>query len=83
VVDLLVSGEVQLFINTPLGKLPQLDDYVLRQAALAHRVPYTTTMAAASAACDAVTELRRHSGEVRSLQEWHVLARGLLAEQRA
>jgi carbamoyl-phosphate synthase large subunit len=82
-VDLLRSGEVQLLINTPLGKLPQQDDYLLRQAALAQRVPYTTTMAAASAACDAIVALRGGTGEVRSLQEWHALARGLMAEQRA
>jgi carbamoyl-phosphate synthase large subunit len=82
-VDLLASGGVQLLINTPLGKLTQRDDYILRQAALQHRVPYTTTMSAAAAACDAVEALSRHPGEVRSLQEWHVLARGLVAEQRA
>jgi carbamoyl-phosphate synthase large subunit len=82
-VDLLVSGEVQLLVNTPLGKLTQQDDYVLRQAALQHRVPYTTTMAAANAACDAISAVRSRPGEVRSLQEWHALARSLMAEQRA
>jgi carbamoyl-phosphate synthase large subunit len=82
-VDLVVSGEVQLLVNTPLGKLTQQDDYILRQAALQHRVPYTTTMSAASAACDAIIAVRTRAGEVRSLQEWHALARGLMAEQRA
>ncbi len=82
-VDLLVSGEVQLLINTPLGKLTQRDDYVLRQSALLHRVPYVTTIAAAAAACEAVEALALSPGEVRSLQEWHVLTRGLMSEQRA
>jgi len=82
-VDLVVSGQVQLLINTPLGKLTQQDDYILRQAALQHRVPYTTTMSAANAACDAIIALRSRIGEVRSLQEWHALARSLMAEQRA
>jgi carbamoyl-phosphate synthase large subunit len=76
-VDLVVSGQVQLLINTPLGKLTQVDDYTLRQAALQHRVPYTTTMSAANAACDAITVLKSRVGEVKSLQEWHALARGL------
>jgi len=75
VVDLLVSGEVQLLINTPLGKLTQQDDYTIRAAALAHRVPYTTTLSAASAACDAIIALRSREREVCSLQEWHRLAR--------
>ncbi|HEX9164914.1 MAG TPA: hypothetical protein VF862_03330, partial [Gemmatimonadales bacterium] len=80
-VDLVVSGQVQLLINTPLGKLTQLDDYTLRRAALQHGVPYTTTLSAASAACDAIIALRSRVGEVRSLQEWHELARRVAAER--
>jgi carbamoyl-phosphate synthase large subunit len=79
-IDLIVSGAVHLLINTPLGKLTQQDDYALRRAALQHRVPYTTTLSAASAACDAVIALRSRAGEVRSLQEWHALAREMSAE---
>jgi carbamoyl-phosphate synthase large subunit len=74
-IDLLLSGRIQLLINTPLGKLTQQDDYVIRQAALQHRVPYTTTLSAASAACEAIIALRSRTGDVRSLQEWHALAR--------
>jgi carbamoyl-phosphate synthase large subunit len=74
-IDLLVSGEIKLLVNTPLGKLTQQDDYTIRAAALAHRVPYTTTMSAASAACDAIIALRSRQREVRSLQEWHEMAR--------
>ncbi len=69
--DLIVSGDVQLLINTPLGKFTQADDYAIRRAALMHGVPYTTTMSAASAACDAIIALRSRTGSVRSLQEWH------------
>ena len=79
-VDLIVSGQVQLLINTPLGKLTQEDDYAMRRAALQHRVPYTTTMSAASAACDAIIALRSRAGEVRSLQEWYELAREMAPE---
>jgi carbamoyl-phosphate synthase large subunit len=82
-VDLVVSGEVQLLVNTPLGKLTQQDDYILRQAALQHRVPYTTTMSAANAACDAIIAVRSRVGEVRSLQEWHALAKGVMVGLRA
>jgi carbamoyl-phosphate synthase large subunit len=73
--DLLVSGRIQLLVNTPLGKLTQQDDYTIRRTALQHRVPYTTTLSAASAACDAIIALRSRRLEVRSLQEWHELAR--------
>jgi carbamoyl-phosphate synthase large subunit len=70
-IDYLVSGEIHLLINTPLGKFTQQDDYAIRRAALVHRVPYTTTMSAASAACDAIIALRSRTGSVRSLQAWH------------
>jgi carbamoyl-phosphate synthase large subunit len=70
-IDLMVNREVQLLINTPLGKHAQHDDYLLRQTAIANRVSYTTTMSAARAACDAIVALRSRSASVRALQEWH------------
>jgi carbamoyl-phosphate synthase large subunit len=70
-IDLMVNGDVQLLINTPLGKHAQHDDYLLRRTAIAQRVSYTTTMSAATAACDAILALRSRRASVRSLQEWH------------
>ena len=71
VLDLIVNGTVQLLINTPMGKRAQKDDYSMRQAAIAHHIPYTTTLSAASAACDAVLAMRSRPASVTSLQEWH------------
>ncbi len=68
--DMIVSRDTQLFINTPLGKHAQFDDYLLREAAIVNRVSYTTTMSAASAACDAILSLKSRGNRVRSLQEW-------------
>jgi carbamoyl-phosphate synthase large subunit len=68
-VDRLISGEVALLINTPLGKQSQYDDYATRRAAIAYKVPYITTMSAASAVADAISALRSRRREVRSLQE--------------
>ena len=73
--DLIVNGEVHLLINTPLGKHAQKDDYTLRQGAIAHAVPYTTTLSAASAACDAIVSLRSRGSAVRSVQDWHAVLR--------
>jgi carbamoyl-phosphate synthase large subunit len=69
-IDLIKNDEVQLLINTPLGKRAQKDDYSLRQAAIGHRVAYTTTLSAASAACDAILSLKSEQPTVRSIQEW-------------
>jgi carbamoyl-phosphate synthase large subunit len=76
-IDLLADGKVQLLVNTPLGKHAQLDDYFIRQTAIAHQVPYTTTLSAARAACDAVKALRSRLPEARSLQDWHAMAAAL------
>jgi carbamoyl-phosphate synthase large subunit len=79
-VDLILSGRIQLLINTPLGKLTQQDDYTIRRAALQQRIPYTTTLSAAAAAVDAIIALRSREGEVKPLQEWHAAARELTPE---
>jgi carbamoyl-phosphate synthase large subunit len=68
--DMIVNHDTQLLINTPMGKHAQLDDYLLRQAAIVNRVSYTTTMSAANAACDAILSLKSRIQRVRSLQEW-------------
>jgi carbamoyl-phosphate synthase large subunit len=69
-IDLIKNDEVQLLINTPLGKRAQKDDYSLRQAAIAHRIAYPTTLSAARAACDAIQSLKSEAPTVRSIQEW-------------
>jgi carbamoyl-phosphate synthase large subunit len=69
IVDRIVSGEVGLLINTPLGKKSQYDDYAMRRAAITHSIPYLTTMSAANAACDALIALRSRTPKVRSLQD--------------
>jgi carbamoyl-phosphate synthase large subunit len=81
-IDLMINREVKLLINTPLGKHAQYDDYQLRRTAIAQRLSYTTTMSAASAACDAILSLRSRQPSVRSLQEWHEQLRGVSAERR-
>ncbi|MGD8495181.1 MAG: carbamoyl-phosphate synthase large subunit [Gemmatimonadales bacterium] len=69
IIDLLLSGEIQLLVNTPLGKHAQQDDYMIRRAAIARRVPYTTTLSAADAAAGAIMALRSRKLTVTSIQE--------------
>ncbi|MFV2006865.1 MAG: carbamoyl-phosphate synthase large subunit [Longimicrobiales bacterium] len=69
IVDAIVSGEVDLLINTPMGKKSQHDDYAMRRAAITHGTPYFTTMSATSAACDALIALRSRTYQVRTVQE--------------
>ncbi|MBA2687530.1 MAG: carbamoyl-phosphate synthase large subunit [Gemmatimonadaceae bacterium] len=71
-IDLMLNGRVSLLINTPFGKHAQKDDYSLRQAAIANRVAYTTTLSAARAALSAMEAQRESAPSVCSLQEWHM-----------
>ena len=70
-VDLMQQGTIKLLVNTPLGRRAQRDDHSLRQAAVANRIPYTTTLSAAAAAADAILSLTTRQPTVKSLQEWH------------
>jgi carbamoyl-phosphate synthase large subunit len=69
IVDMMISGEIQLLINTPLGKKSQYDDYAMRRMAITRKIAYCTTLSAASAACDAAIARRSRRHEVRSLQD--------------
>jgi carbamoyl-phosphate synthase large subunit len=69
IVDHIVSGDIALLINTPLGKKSQYDDYAMRRAAITYGVPYLTTMSATTAAVDALIALKARRREVRSIQE--------------
>jgi carbamoyl-phosphate synthase large subunit len=75
--DQIVSGEIDLLINTPMGKKSQFDDYKMRRATIMHNVPYFTTMSATSAACDALIALRSRTYEVRTIQERIAAAKAL------
>jgi carbamoyl-phosphate synthase large subunit len=69
IVDHIVTHDIALLINTPLGKKSQYDDYAMRRAAITYGVPYLTTMSATSAAVDALIALKARRREVRSIQE--------------
>jgi carbamoyl-phosphate synthase large subunit len=69
--DYIVNGDIDLVINTPLGKASFFDEVALRRTAVAYGVPYTTTLSAASAAVQAIRAMREEQVRVRSLQEWH------------
>jgi carbamoyl-phosphate synthase large subunit len=71
IVDGIMNGEIQLVINTPIGKLSQYDDSYIRKTAIKYRIPYITTLAAASAAARGIAAHLKGSSGVRSLQSYH------------
>jgi carbamoyl-phosphate synthase large subunit len=70
-VDYVKNDEVQLVINTPLGREAQYDEKAIRMAALLHNIPCVTTLEAASALATAMRALVDGGYSVRSLQEWN------------
>ncbi|MBN1310727.1 MAG: carbamoyl-phosphate synthase large subunit [Anaerolineae bacterium] len=71
IADGIKNKEIQLVINTPVGKLSQYDDSYIRKAAIKYKVPYITTMPAALAAARGIADRRNGAPQVRSLQEYH------------
>ena len=73
IVDAIHNKEIQLIINTPIGKSGMYDDSYIRKAAIKYKIPYITTTAAAKAAAEGIKEYLRNnsSGEVKSLQDYH------------
>ncbi|NOZ29158.1 MAG: carbamoyl-phosphate synthase large subunit [Chloroflexi bacterium] len=69
VVDYIKRGEVDLILNTPLGREAHGDGMAIRQAAVRHGVPLLTTLSAAAAAVQGIRALRERELSVRSLQE--------------
>jgi carbamoyl-phosphate synthase large subunit len=71
ITDAIASGEIQLVVNTPSGKLSAWDDSYIRKAAIKYKVPYITTTAAAVSAAKGIAAHRKGDGGVKSLQEYH------------
>ena len=72
ILDLITNGNIQLIVNSPIGKDSATDDSYLRKAAIKAKIPYITTIAAASAAADGIRHLKKHKfSDVKSLQDWH------------
>jgi carbamoyl-phosphate synthase large subunit len=70
--DLIRSNQVQLVINTPIGRQAAHDDKYLRRAALDYAVPTVTTLAGARAAVEAIAALQgQPTLSIHALQDVH------------
>ncbi len=73
-VDLIAAGRVSFVVNTPRGKGGRTDGEQIRKAASMHRVSCVTTIEAALAAVQGMSERPKTALEVRTLQEYHARA---------
>jgi carbamoyl-phosphate synthase large subunit len=71
IIDALKNGEIDLIINTPVGKGAHTDEGRIRQEALGKRIPIITTISGAAAAVNGIAALHQQIVPVRSIQEHH------------
>jgi carbamoyl-phosphate synthase large subunit len=71
IVDHILNNQVQMIVNTPLGRESFFDDRAMRRVAMLHNVPCITTLTGASAAVEAIRALRAHALEVQAIQDYH------------
>ena len=71
IVDYIKNKEIDFVINTVSGAKARKDSFALREAALQHRITYTTTIAGARAAINAIEVILKKQINIKSLQEYH------------
>ena len=71
IVDRIKNGDVDIVINTTIGKESIADSYPIRRTALEHDVPYFTTIAAARALVKGLESLKQKEPGVKALQDYY------------
>ena len=72
ILDMITNGDIDLIINSPIGKDRVSDDSYLRKAAIKAKIPYMTTIAAAKATAEGIHYVKTHAtSEIKSLQILH------------
>ena len=70
IVDLLHAGEIDLVINTPVGRGTRADGWMIRTAAIQRSIPCITTTAGFAAAVSGIAALQQGEMSVKSIQKW-------------
>jgi carbamoyl-phosphate synthase large subunit len=70
IVEIINAGEINLVINTPVGRGTRADGWLIRTAAVQRSIPIITTTAGFNAAVEGVRFLQSNELSIKSLQEW-------------
>ena len=71
VADVIKNRDVQLIVNTPIGRSSKHDDSYIRKTAIQMKIPYITSMAAAEASVEGIEEIRKQAVEPVCLQDYN------------
>ena len=70
IVEIINSGDIDLVINTPVGRGTRADGWLIRTAAVQRSIPIITTTAGFNAAVEGIRFLQSNELSIRPLQEW-------------
>jgi carbamoyl-phosphate synthase large subunit len=70
IVEIINSGDIDLVINTPVGRGTRQDGWAIRTASVQRSIPIITTTAGFSAAVEGIRFLQSSSLSIKSLQKW-------------
>ncbi|NQT07207.1 MAG: carbamoyl-phosphate synthase large subunit, partial [Candidatus Omnitrophica bacterium] len=71
IADAIKNNEINLIINTPVGKSSKYDDSYIRMKAIQHKIPYITSMAAAAASVKGIEEMKNSKFSPKALQDYY------------
>lgn len=69
--DMIRNKQIDLIINTPIGREGKIDDSYIRMLAIQHKIPYMTTIAAAKATVEGIRAAQAGKVTPKALQEYH------------
>lgn len=72
IVEMLNAGDINLVINTPVGRGTRADGWAIRTASVQRSIPIITTTAGFSAAVEGIKSLQSDELTVAPIQEWLV-----------
>ncbi len=70
IVEIINSGDIDLVINTPVGRGTRQDGWLIRTASVQRSIPIITTTAGFSAAVEGIRFLQANKLSIKSLQKW-------------
>ncbi len=71
IIDLLKNGEIDLVINTPTGESARYDEFIMGRTAMENKVPFLSTLAAASASIEGVRTRVEGGVSITSMQDYY------------
>jgi carbamoyl-phosphate synthase large subunit len=71
IVDAIKNREIQLIINTPIGKQGKVDDSYIRSGAIKYKIPYITTTTATKASVDGIEAAIKTDYQIKAIQDYH------------